>query len=256
MAELVTILSGCGGMGKSFFACNLACYLRKKQKKVLLVELSFGAVSHDIIMGTSPVTMYNIADALCGVCKPTEAVNTPDDESLPDFISASTLPCAAEPSFARFAESFGSYYDYIICDASSFGIAKESGTFDICGKVLYMTDDSPVSVRNTALGISHIKNISNSEVYLVLSKVIIGNEKEGISAEDIVDECLAPIIGIIPYDEYAPRSMREGKLAFRYDTFSSRAVSNITERILHNEISDFETGAVTRFFKRSKFNFK
>lgn len=253
MAEVITILSGSGGMGKSFFACNLAYALKKSHHSVLLAELSFGSVSHDIIMGTAPVTLYNIADALSGGCEPYEAVSSFDEGCIADFVSASPVPCGGELSFGSFARAFKSHYDYIICDASSLGDAERCGVFDMQGKVLYMTDDSPVSIRNTALNISRIRNISDAEVYLLLSKVIIDNGKEGISAEDIIDECGAPLIGIIPYDSYAKRSILEGRPIYDSDTFASRAIRNISERILHNEIPEFETGVIKGIFNKNKF---
>ncbi len=256
MAEIITILSGNGGMGKSFFACNLAYALKKSWYKVLLVELSFGSVSHDIIMGAAPVTVYNIADVCMGICTPAEAVSTTADSLLPDFISASPSLCEGDISVNGIVKTLSPRYDYIIFDAASTDIAVRSGAFELGGRAVFMTDDSPVSMRNTALAVSHIRSISKSEVYLLLTKVIIDNDDLGISAEDIIDECSAPLIGIIPYDEHAARSISEGRLIFDYNTYSSRAVANICERLLHNEVHEFETGISSGFFKRNKFILK
>lgn len=61
MAEIISIASGKGGVGKSFFSSNLAMSLQAKGKKVLLVDADLGGANlHDFVGLKVPgVGLYN-----------------------------------------------------------------------------------------------------------------------------------------------------------------------------------------------------
>ncbi len=53
-ADIITITSGKGGVGKTNVAVNLALNLIKKGKKVLVIDADLGLANVEILMGTIP----------------------------------------------------------------------------------------------------------------------------------------------------------------------------------------------------------
>lgn len=257
MASVFTVISGNGGIGKSFFACNLACGLRKSGKKVLLAECSFGTGADDVILGIKPESLYDMKDVCEGNCDASEAVTRSGDELLPDFIPSgfSDVNADFDTAFKKLKKKFSSYYDYIIFDTPYFASSQTESAVKISDKVIALTDDSFISIRNTALCINRIKSIVEAEVFMVLNKVVIDGSVSSSCVEDIIDETGAKLIGIIPYDEYVSETIAKSVPIIKYNTFAGRAMENICKRLSGENIPDFETG-VTGLFNKNKLVLK
>ena len=61
-ARVITITSGKGGVGKSNLAVNLAVQLRKKGKRVIILDADFGLANIEIMFGVVP--RYNLSSVL------------------------------------------------------------------------------------------------------------------------------------------------------------------------------------------------
>lgn len=61
-AEVITVTSGKGGVGKSNFVVNLAISLQRKGKRVLIFDADLGMGNDDVLMGLFP--QYNIFDTI------------------------------------------------------------------------------------------------------------------------------------------------------------------------------------------------
>lgn len=257
MANVFTVISGNGGMGKSFFACNLACGLKISGKKVLLAECSFGTGADDVILGIKSETLYDMKDVCEGSCDASEAIIHPDDEILPDFIPSgfSDVKADFDIAFKKLKKKFSSYYDYIIFDTPYFISPQTESAVKISDAVIALTDDSFISVRNTSLCVNRAKSLGSAVVYTVLSNVVIdGNESSGF-VEDIIDETGAKLLGIIPHDEYVSETISGSTPIIKYNTFAGRAMENICKRLLGKNVPEFETG-VTGLFNKNKLVLK
>ncbi len=60
MAQIVSITSGKGGVGKTAFAVNLAAYLSSKKNRVLLIDADLGLANVHILCGAKP--SYTLSD--------------------------------------------------------------------------------------------------------------------------------------------------------------------------------------------------
>lgn len=61
-ARVITITSGKGGVGKSTVAVNLAVWLRKMGKKVLIFDADMGLANVEVMFGAVP--QYNLSDLI------------------------------------------------------------------------------------------------------------------------------------------------------------------------------------------------
>ena len=63
-AKVITVTSGKGGVGKSSFSLNLAIELKRRGKRVLLVDSDFGFSNIDIMLGVS--TKHSLLEVING----------------------------------------------------------------------------------------------------------------------------------------------------------------------------------------------
>lgn len=63
-ARVITVSSGKGGVGKSSFSVNLAIYLAKLNKRVVVIDADFGLANIEVLLGVRP--KYNFYHILKG----------------------------------------------------------------------------------------------------------------------------------------------------------------------------------------------
>lgn len=74
LTRVVTVVSGKGGTGKTFFSVNFALRLAEVGKRVLVIDADFGLSNVDVLLGTKP--KYGLGDVIRGDVKLEEAVCT------------------------------------------------------------------------------------------------------------------------------------------------------------------------------------
>lgn len=116
MGEIVMVISGKGGVGKTTTAALLGLQFSRMDKKVVLVDTDFGFRNLDIFFCMENQIRYNVADVLRGVCSVRQACITVDE-------NLSMIPGTKDDSFscdegriASFLQELSGSFDYIIID--------------------------------------------------------------------------------------------------------------------------------------------
>jgi len=258
MANIITVISGNGGMGKSLFSCNIACGLCIMDKKVLLVEMNFGSAIDDVILGIKSETLFNIKDVCDNTCDIQDAITHPDISYLPDFICASPVVSDVDTDKAleNIKHSLSSIYDFIIIDTSHISTDYTASAIKHSDTVIALTDGTFVSRRNTSLAVSYARTLGNKNIFCVLNNVVINNDNASIYIEDVIDEVGAHLLGIVPSDNCIDDSISNGTPIIKYNTFAGRAYENICKRLLGENIYKYETGVTNGFFGKNKLVIK
>ena len=258
MVNFIGITSGNGGMGKSSVACNIAYGLCREGKRVLLIESSFGIRSYDAILGIKSETFFSFSDYCSSQAALSDIITKPDDEHLPHFIAGGSVHPSGDvaKALSNMKQAFSKEYDYIVSDVSPENAEMFSAFLKNCDSFLILTDASFISVRNSSYLADLIRKNSKAKPNLVLNKVKIDETDNSSAIEDIIDETLCQLLGIIPYDEYFSRSVESGEPIYMYNTCSGRAMENICKRLLGADIPDFEKGASGGLFKKEKYVLK
>ncbi len=253
MMRVVSVISGNGGGGKSFFSCNLAYGLATLGKRVLLVEAGLGKRADDVICGIMPDTLYCFKDVLDGTCRPEEAISLSGDNTFPDFIPASHNFCSCDPAdgFDKIRSYAEGKYDYVVIDTTPCTEA-----LSIADTAIAICDTSYISIRNTGICVKRALDAGADLAYTLVNHTTLRSQRADICLEDIIDETGAPLIGIIPYDEFVPELMENGDLIFKYNTASGRALENICRRIMGESVPEYEKGERTGIFSRNKLVLK
>ena len=74
MAEIVSILSGKGGVGKSTIVSALGYSLAAEGKRTLIAELDLGLRGLDLMLSLSDRIVFDLGDLLCGRCTLSDAL--------------------------------------------------------------------------------------------------------------------------------------------------------------------------------------
>lgn len=62
ISRVITVTSGKGGVGKSSISVNLAIQLRRRGKRVIVIDADFGLANVEVMLGIRP--QYNLADLM------------------------------------------------------------------------------------------------------------------------------------------------------------------------------------------------
>ena len=102
-AQVITITSGKGGVGKTTAVANLATALAADGRKVVCIDGDIGLRNLDVIMGLENRIVYDIVDVIEGRCKLKQAMIR--DKHYPELY---LIPCGTD---ARQECSFAIGYD-------------------------------------------------------------------------------------------------------------------------------------------------
>lgn len=167
--NLITIASGKGGVGKTWFASTLAHAMAFKGKRVLLFDGDLGLANVDVQLGLTP--QVDLANVISGRVPFAEAV-TPfeggalsfNDEDIPEASRRSagfdvlagrsgsgTLGSLSRAQLAEMVHSLKNVaedYDYVICDLAA-GIDNAAKMLSTpSGKIYVVLTDEPTSLTD------------------------------------------------------------------------------------------------------------
>ena len=204
MGELIAVLSGKGGTGKTSVCAGLAAALAISGKKVLCIDCDIGLRNLDIALGITQLGAISFLDVSSGVY-PLEAATV--HPIYPDlhFLTA-PMGCTAESidrlEFSAMLDRARNHYHYIFMDApagidAGFTLAAKSAD-----RVLLVTAPDPASIRDARQASDQLELMGKQHVRLIVNRI---NKKTfktmGLTVDDLMDQAGLPLIGIIPEDQ-------------------------------------------------------
>ena len=203
MGELIAVLSGKGGTGKTSLCAGIATALAQSGETVLCIDCDIGLRNLDISLGLAESGALSFLDVCSGNYPLSGAARHPDFPGLA-FLTA-PINCKAEDidadAFGTMLDAARKEFKYIFLDAPA-GI--EAG-FRLCARyadrVILVTGADPASVRDAARAGDLLELMGKTNVRLVVNRV---NEKMfqtvRITVDDVMDRAGLPLLGIVPED--------------------------------------------------------
>lgn len=269
MAEVITITSGKGGVGKSTTTANIATALAKLGKKVVAVDFDIGLRNLDMILGLENRIVYDVVDVMEGNCNLAQAIIKDKRVNNLHFLPASQTKDKSvlnKEKVEKLINELKKEFDYILIDSPA-GI--ESGfehSIYLADRALIVTTPEISSVRDAdrVIGIIDAKSKKAQEGKEVQKHIIINRLKpelvkkgEMLSIEDVLHILALPLIGIVPDSEDIVKSTNLGEpIALNEKSIVGEAFRRIARRILGEEVEflDLESkkgilGILKGFFK-------
>ncbi len=252
MARVITITSGKGGVGKSNTAINLAIQLKKRGKRVVILDADFGLANIEIMFGTIP--KHNLCDLIYQGKNITEIITWGPDGI--GFISGgsgiaglSNLSREYLTYIIQNLAQLDAIADVIIVDTGA-GIAEAVMEFLVAsGEIIVVTTPEPTSITDSysllkALNRHPRFSRENSTIKVIANRV--SNESEADSLfnklNTVVTRYLSlPIeyLGAIPYDKMLSTAvMQQMPVSLAHpNARSAKAYEEIADRLMNLEQS-------------------
>ena len=231
MGELIAVLSGKGGTGKTTVTAGVASALALAGESVLCIDCDVGLRNLDIALGISDLQALSFVEVYGGEHSLDAATRHPSYPNLA-FLTA-PISCRAdqidEEAFLELLQQARRQFKYIFLDAPA-GIERG---FDLAAKyaerVILVTGSDPASVRDAQRAGERLELMGKSNVRLIVNRI---NKKMvssmGITVDDIMDQAGLPLLGIVPEDPDVVLSAAFQKPLLAY---SKKAAAKACKRI-------------------------
>jgi len=235
MGEVIAVLSGKGGTGKTSVCAGLATALSDTGVKVLCIDCDIGLRNLDISLGLSQLGTLSFMDVLQHGSTLAQASVHPTFPNL-QFLTA-PINCAAEeidPSaFAAFLRKAREHYHYILLDAPAGIDAGFRLAAQFADRILLVTGPDPASVRDASRAGEILELMGKADVRLIVNRVsdkIVAALK--LTIDDVMDTAGLPLIGIVPEDSGVTLAAAFGKPLLKHTKKgASAACRRIAKRL-------------------------
>lgn len=205
-AQVITVTSGKGGVGKTTAVANLANALAMDGKKVVCIDGDIGLRNLDVVMGLENRIVYDIVDVIEGRCKLKQAMIR--DKHYPDMYlipAAQTRDKnAVSPSdMVRICNDLRPDADFIIIDSPA-GIERGfRNAIAAADRVLVVTNPEVSAVRDADRVVGILEAEEKGTPHLIINRLnaSLVRNNDMLSAEDVLDLLGIQLIGIVPEDE-------------------------------------------------------
>lgn len=219
MGEVIAVLSGKGGTGKTSVCAGIAAALALDDQRVLCVDCDVGLRNLDISLGLSDSGALSFLDVCSGGYHLNQAAVHPGYPSL-EFLTA-PMNCPPEQidptAFQAMLEAARREFDYIFLDAAAgvdviFKLAASAA--DRC---ILVTGPGPAAVRDAARVGELLELMGKSAPRLIVNRVSKRVVKAmDLTIDDVMDSTGLPLLGVVPEDTHVVLAAAEGKSLLRY----------------------------------------
>lgn len=249
MAEVITITSGKGGVGKSTTTANIAVGLARSGKKVVAIDFDIGLRNLDMILGLEKRIVYDVVDVMDGRCNlPQALINDKRTKTL-YFLPASQTKDKTvldTEKVKALIDSLKEDFDYILLDSPAGIEGGFEHSIFLADRALIVSTPEVSAVRDAdrVIGIIDAKSQRAKEGLEVEKHIIINRIKPAmvesgsmLSIDDVLKILGLPLIGVVPEDEKVVTSTNVGEpIIYDEKSASGGAYGRISKRILGDEI--------------------
>ncbi len=235
MGELIAVLSGKGGTGKTSLCAGIACGLAQSGETVLCIDCDIGLRNLDISLGMAEAGALSFLDVAQGGYELSQAAKHPVYDSL-RFLTAPmgvTAQDLDEEAFLSMLQNARQEYRYIFLDAPAGIDAGFQLAARYADRILLVTGPDPAAVRDAERAGAALELMGKADVRLIVNRI---NRKMisamNLTVDDIMDEAGLPLLGIVPEDGNVTLAAAFGKpLLQQTRRGASTACRRIAKRI-------------------------
>jgi len=236
VGELIAVLSGKGGTGKTSVCAGVATALAAAGRRVLCIDCDVGLRNLDISLGLSDAASLSFLDVCRGNYPLSQATAHPLYPSL-RFLTA-PMTCGIEAidpaAFGDLVHDARKIFDFILLDAPAgvdAGFRLASHYADRC---IIVTGPGPAAIRDAERTGTLLELMGKTNVRLVVNRV----NRKMISAmhltvDDVMDGAGLPLLGVVPEDPNMTFAAAVGTPLLKYKPRcgAARACRRIANRI-------------------------
>lgn len=235
MGEVIAVVSGKGGTGKTSVCAGLATALAESGETVLCIDCDIGLRNLDISLGLSQVGALSFLDVCQGGYTLEQAAVHPEYPKL-RFLTAPVNCPAGEVQAAAFGELLRQARQscgYIFLDAPAGIDAGFRLAAKYADRVLLVTGADPASVRDAARAGELLELMGKPDIRLIVNRI---SQKMAsamkLTVDDVMDQAGLPLMGIVPEDPEVTLSAAFGKPLLKNKRGAAAACRRIALRLM------------------------
>ena len=204
MGELIAVLSGKGGTGKTSVCAGVAAALAQAGKKVLCIDCDIGLRNLDIALGISELGTISFMDICNGEYDLEQASRHPVFPNLHFLTAPMNVPAESiDPlDVAQMLDRARNHYHYIFLDAPAGIDAGFRLAARVADRVILVTGADPAAIRDARQAADKLELMGKKNVRLVVNRI---NKKMAaamnLTVDDVMDRAGLPLLGIVPEDQ-------------------------------------------------------
>ena len=236
MSQVIAVVSGKGGTGKTSFTTLTGMALAQLGKKTLLLDCDIGLRNLDLYLGVSDRALMDFTDVIAGRTTLAQAVVRhplyPNLYLLTAPVSFGVrLPSKCE--MQRLIDEIRRHFDFCLIDAAA-GIGEAFALATCCAdRAVVVTTNDPSSLRDAQRTVMELHRFPSGYLHLVVNRVrrkLLQSLHTTI--DDAIDAAGLPLLGVIPEDENVPAVLGRGlSQRFKYHSGALCACENIARRL-------------------------
>ena len=201
MGELIAIVSGKGGTGKTSLCAGIAQALAESGERILCIDCDVGLRNLDIALGISDMDVLSFREIRnYGLDRVTKHPVYPKLSFLTAPMNCPTEDID-ELEFRELLEQARQHYDYILLDApagieTGFRLAAR-----YADRVIVVTGADPASVRDATRSGQLLQLMGKHNVRIIVNRISPKTVKAmRLTVDDVMDRTGLPLLGIVPED--------------------------------------------------------
>ena len=235
MGEVISVISGKGGTGKTTLCAAVATCMAADGVRVLCIDADIGLRNLDIALGMTEQPIVAFTDVIHGYYTLDDAAEHPQ---LPNLFLL-TAPVRENDTlvdmdgFGRLLEQARKSFDYCLIDApAGVGTGFRLATRYADRSIVVSTPD-PASMRDAGCAADLLSLDGKEDLLLVVNRVAPRLfSRMALTVDDIMDEVGLPLLGLVPEDSDVMLAADGGKaLIFAADGGAAEACLRISRRL-------------------------
>lgn len=235
MGEVIAVVSGKGGTGKTTVCAGVATCLAADGKRVLCIDGDIGLRNLDIALGMSELPIVAFTDVARGHYSLADAAVHPRLDNLflltaPVRENEETIDAA---TFGRLLSDAREHFDYCLIDApAGVGTGFRLAT-RFTDRFLIVATPDPSSMRDAGCVADLLTLDGKEELHLVVNRVLSRLVRRmELTVDDMMDDVGLPLLGLIPEDSAVMLAAAGGNaLIFSSGGGASEACLRISRRL-------------------------
>ena len=219
MGEVLAVLSGKGGTGKTSVCAGLATALAREGKRVLCVDCDVGLRNLDISLGLTDSGALSFLDVCEGGYSLEQAAVHPLYPSLRFLTAPVNRPVQeiSQTAFSQMLRQARTQFDYIFLDAPA---GVDAGFYLIAqpaDRFLLVTGPGPAAVRDAARVADLLELMGKGNTRLIVNRVSRKMLRTvGTTIDDVMDTAGLPLIGVVLEDPRVTLAASFGQPLLQY----------------------------------------
>lgn len=203
MGEVISVISGKGGTGKTTICAAVATCLAVDGKRVLCIDADIGLRNLDIALGMAELPLAAFTDIIHGHCTLSDAAEHPQFPGL--FLLTAPVreneDLISTDGFRELLEQARRDFDFCLIDApAGIGAGFRLAT-RFADRCLVISTPDPASMRDAGCAADLLILDGKETLQLIVNRCAPRMfSKMELTVDDIMDDVGLPLLGLVPED--------------------------------------------------------